>query len=67
VGKLYEGKLKIEHIIKEKRLDSVLTKGLISLEVGFLLNLIRQDTPDDAMKIEKLSKAVKKILNETLL
>ena len=67
MGKLYEGKLKIEHIIKEKRLDPVLTKGLISLEVGFLLNLIRQDTPDDAMKIEKLSKAVKKILNETLL
>lgn len=67
MGKLYEGKLKIEHIIKEKKLDPVVTKGLISLEVGFLFNLIRQDTPDDTVKIEKLHKAAKKILDETLL
>lgn len=66
MGKLYEEKLKIEHIIQEKKLDPMVIKGLISLEVGFLFNLIRQDTPDDTMKIERLNKAVKKILNETL-
>jgi hypothetical protein len=59
MGQLYDAKLKVEQIIREKKLNESETKGALSLKSGLLLALIRQDTPDDSVKLEKLRAAAR--------
>ncbi len=59
MGHLYDAKLKVEQLIREKKLNESETKGALSLKSGLLLALVRQDTPDDAVKLEKLRAAAK--------
>jgi hypothetical protein len=61
MGQLYDAKLKVEQLIREKKLNESETKGSLSLKSGILLALVRQDTPDDAAKLEKLRAAAKAI------
>jgi hypothetical protein len=62
VGALYDARVKIEAIIKEKNLSESQVKGAIGLKSGVLLALIQPDTPDDAAKLDKLKAAVKEVL-----
>ena len=59
MGLLYDAKLKVEQLIREKQLNESETKGALSLKSGLLLALVRQDTPDDAVKLEKLRTAAR--------
>ena len=59
MGHLYDAKLKVEQHIREKKLNESETKGALSLKSGLLLALVRQDTPDDAVKLEKLRVAAR--------
>jgi hypothetical protein len=61
MGQLYDAKLKVEQLIREKKLNESETKGSLSLKSGVLLALVRQDTPDDAAKLAKLRAAAKAI------
>jgi len=62
MGQLYDAKLKVERIIREKNLKESEIKGALSLKSGLLLALVTQNTPDDAAKLEKLVAAVKAVL-----
>jgi len=62
MGHLYDAKLKVEQIIREKNLNEAETKGALSLKSGLLLALVRQDTPDDPAKLEKLRAAARAVL-----
>lgn len=66
MGRLYDAKLKLEQVIREKQLNEANTKGTLSLQSGLLLALVRQDTPDDPVKLEKLRKAAKALLGTDL-
>jgi hypothetical protein len=59
MGHLYDAKLKVEQLIREKKLNESETKGALSLKSGLLLALVHQDTPDDAVKLEKLRVAAR--------
>jgi hypothetical protein len=66
MGKLYEIKTRIDDLIKAKGLPLEQTRGIIGLKVGMLLSFVRQDTPDDEVKAEKLRKAVWDVLHEKM-
>ncbi|GEJ56513.1 hypothetical protein [Anaeromyxobacter diazotrophicus] len=66
MGQLYDAKLKVEQIIREKNLKESEIKGALSLKSGLLLALVNPATPDDAGKLEKLAAAVKAVLNTDL-
>jgi hypothetical protein len=62
MGKLYDAKVRLEQLIREKRLDEAAVKGKLSLQSGVLLALVRPDTPDDSGKLEKLRAAARQVL-----
>jgi hypothetical protein len=62
MGELYDAKVTVDRLIREKNLDAAAVKGKLSLKSGVLLSLVRQDTPDDPAKLEKLRDAVRKVL-----
>jgi hypothetical protein len=62
VGQLYQATLQVDRIIRERKLDPAEVKGQLSLRSGLLLSLVREDTPDDPVKLEKLRDAVRKVL-----
>ncbi len=62
MGKLYSARLKIEKAIFDRQLNESQTKGAISLKTGFLINLIKEETPDDVDKIQKLNNATRETL-----
>ena len=62
MGQLYDAKVKLEKIIEQKKLDGAETKGKLSLKSGLLFALIRPETPDDAVKLDKLRAAVRNVL-----
>jgi hypothetical protein len=66
MGRLYDAKLKVEQIIREKNLNEAETKGALSLKSGLLLALVRQDTPDDPVKLEKLRAAARALLKSEI-
>ena len=66
MSRLYDLKQKVEEIIERKGLDPIKTKGAISLKVGVVLSIIRESTPDDPEKIEKLINAAEEILGEKI-
>ncbi|HEY6002655.1 MAG TPA: hypothetical protein VIV57_07255 [Anaeromyxobacter sp.] len=63
MGKLYDAKVKLEQVIREKKLDEAEVKGSLSLKSGVLLALVRPDTPDDPAKLEKLRAAARQVLH----
>lgn len=62
MGKLFELREKIEEEIKNKNLDPIETRGKIGLKAKFLVGSIDEKTPDNAVRIDNLKKAVKEIL-----
>ena len=62
MGQLYQATLQVDRIIRERKLDPAEVKGQLSLRSGLLLSLVREDTPDDPVKLEKLRDAVRKVL-----
>jgi len=62
MGKLYDAKLKVEQLIAERKLNETEVKGQLSLRSGLLLALVREETPDDPTKLEKLRAAVRAVL-----
>jgi hypothetical protein len=62
MGKLYDAKVRLEQVIREKRLDEAEVKGSLSLKSGVLLALVRPETPDDPAKLEKLRAAARLVL-----
>jgi hypothetical protein len=66
MGQLYDAKVKLEQIIREKNLNEAETKGALSLKSGLLLALVRQDTPDDPVKLEKLRAAARTMLKSEI-
>lgn len=63
MGKLFDARVKIENFIEERNLHAMETKGKIGLKVGFVISRLKEDTPDDPEKLEKLKEAVKEVLN----
>ncbi len=66
MSSLYEVRKRIEEIIERKKLDPIATKGAISLQVGFVVSIISEYTPDDPEKIEKLKAAAEDVLGESI-
>ena len=62
MGDLYDAKLKVEQIIRERKLNEAETKGALSLKSGLLLALVHPDTPDNGAKLEKLRAAARAVL-----
>ncbi|MEI9937596.1 MAG: hypothetical protein WDO69_10290 [Pseudomonadota bacterium] len=66
MGSLFDAKTKIESIIVERKLERSLTLGKIGLKAGFMLAFVKQDTPDDAEKLNKLRLAAQEVLGTTI-
>lgn len=66
MGKLYDAKIRLEQLIREKKLDEAAVKGSLSLKSGVLLALVRPETPDDPAKLEKLRAAARQVLEAEL-
>jgi hypothetical protein len=62
MGKLYDAKVRLEELIRERKLDEAAVKGSLSLKSGVLLALVRPETPDDPAKLEKLRAAARQVL-----
>lgn len=66
MGKLYDAKMMIQKVIEQRSLDMASTNGSIGLKAGVLLALVKPETPDDPVKIEKLKSAAKEVLGITV-
>jgi hypothetical protein len=62
VGLLFDGRCKVDQIIRERKLDQIDIYGQIGLKAGLLISLIKATTPDDDAKAQKLRKAVQEVL-----
>jgi hypothetical protein len=62
MGQLFDAKLKLDRLIREKNLDVAEVNGKLSLKSGVLLALVRETTPDDPAKMERLRDAARKLL-----
>lgn len=63
MSKLYDMRQQVEKIITDQNLDPFKIRGTIGLKAGILFGSIKQDTPDENDKIDKLRAAVKEVLN----
>ncbi|MDI6717413.1 MAG: hypothetical protein QME63_10810 [Actinomycetota bacterium] len=63
MGQLYDLRMKIERIIEEQKMDPFKAKGAIGLSSGVVFAMVRPETPDDPVKIQKLREAAREILN----
>lgn len=63
---IYDAKVKVERIIRERRLNEADTKGKLSLKAGVLLAFIRPDSPDDPERLAKLRAAAREVLQVDL-
>jgi hypothetical protein len=66
MSRLYDAKVALEKVVREKGLDPIEIGGKVSLKSGVLLAFVRPDTPDDAAKLEKLRAAVRQVLGVEL-
>ena len=67
MGQLFDLREKAYKIMTDKGLDKVKTGGHIGLKAGFIMALVRQDTPDDPVKITNLKKAIKEVLGVSII
>lgn len=65
MGRLYKIVEEINRIISEKRLDPGITKGRISLKVGFLLSF-PENAPDDKEMEKKLINVAREVLGKSI-
>jgi hypothetical protein len=63
MGQLYDARVKVEKLLASKGGDVSELKGKIGMKIGFLLSLVTPQTPDDAVKLERLRKAVAEVLH----
>lgn len=66
MGRLHDCVLEIDRICQDRGLDSVKTKGEISMKSGFFLAIVFPHTPDDIEKIDKLREAAHSVLGVRL-
>lgn len=66
MGQLYDAKVRLEQVIRDRGLDASRLLGKLSLRSGTLLALIQPDTPDDGTKLAKLRAAAKELLSVDL-
>jgi len=59
---LYNARVKVEQLIRERGLDEFAVKGMLSLRSGVLLSLLTPNTPDDRKRLEQLRAAVREVL-----
>jgi hypothetical protein len=64
MGRIYDAVQTIERIIAEKKLDPFKTKGMISIQIGFALGLVRPETPDDPAQLAALKAAAEQVLKQ---
>lgn len=62
MGKLYDAAREIMDFIDQSGLDVFRTRGSIAMKTGFLVTLVREDDPDDPVKLEAMRSAAKEIL-----
>jgi hypothetical protein len=62
MGKLFDAKQRIDELITERGLDAIQIRGAIGLKAGTLLGLILQSTPDDEVKLKRLTDAAKEVI-----
>ncbi len=62
MGKLYDAVMAVEREVERKGMDPFRARGQMSLELGFMVGLIDEDTPDDDEKLAALLKAAEKTL-----
>ena len=67
MGQLFDMKEKAYKLITDKGLDKVKIGGQIGLKAGFIMAMIRQDAPDDPVKIASLRKAIKEVLGVSII
>jgi len=66
MGRLHDAVLEIDRICQDRGLDSIKTKGEISMKSGFFLAIIFPHTPDDSEKLDRLRDATKSVLGVSL-
>ena len=59
---MHQAVRQIDAVIVEKGLDHFRTRGLISLQLGFMVGLISEETPDDPEKLQALLDAAESVL-----
>ncbi len=62
MGLLYDAKVELERVIRERELDEIDIKGKLSLKSGVLFPFLRPETPDNPVKLEKLRVAARQLL-----
>lgn len=65
MGQLFEISKKIDDVISQKKMDRLTTRGKIGLKSGVLMAFTEQ-TPDDAVKSQKIKAAAREILGVDL-
>ncbi len=66
MSQLYEARMKIEKLLSQKGGDASDLRGKIGMRTGFLLSLVTPNTPDDAVRLDRLRKAVAEVLKATI-
>lgn len=66
MSKLYDARLRVEKLLTEQKGDVTELRGKIGMKIGFLLSLVTPNSPDDAVRLERLRKAVDEVLHEKL-
>jgi hypothetical protein len=62
MGKLYDYVGAVQRYVRASDLEEYKTLGLVSMKSGFVLSLVRPDTPDDPVKVLALKAAAEKVL-----
>ncbi|HUE23024.1 MAG TPA: hypothetical protein VMQ86_15165 [Bryobacteraceae bacterium] len=63
MAQLFDIRCKLDQFIAERKLDKITVYGDIGLKAGFLVSLLRGNTPDDEAKLLKFRKAAQEVLH----
>ncbi|MDZ4178126.1 MAG: hypothetical protein U1E29_02655 [Coriobacteriia bacterium] len=66
MGQLHNAVQVIERIVTERGLDANQTRGLIGMNAGFFLVIVKPDTPDDPVKLAALRTAAEVVLGQKM-
>lgn len=66
MGALYDMVVDLERQIEKSDGDFYESLGLVSMKAGFMMSLVRPDTPDDPEKIHALKVAAENVLGVRL-
>jgi hypothetical protein len=62
MGQLFDLRQKIDEKIRAQGRNIFEVRGTIALKAGFVLASLREDSPDDSAKLEKLKQAAREVL-----